>query len=488
MDNFDLKKYLAEGKLSESLNENTEALSREEVIDMAQKIADEFSYEDAQEGGSSMVYMVGDVDGMRFELDTKATNRTPADDAKYGTGEGMGGNFRIDVKPNGYEIRNSEKGGLVAIMDMEDGFRMLSAEESRAEMGLEEGEEDVIDENAFIAMMGANSVKDKDQPKEKDEKDYSNESIEAIDEFDDKSMKAYGDAVKKAYGVKDKKDSLASLLDKYDLDMGWYKKHLIGVDELTPEEEADLEYVEDRIKAHLSNEGKLNEGTWSLGSVNDIKAAIQTMEMGLDMDDTELEKHLQDNDAYFYNVLGDDDLHDYLGRSYDLSAMGQEDRAHNELSDAIGRAYDLLQIQMEKEQGSPKPYSTDQIFKEEIKETNTNIMKLSELKAVIRENILSTLSEETVDVSALENEISLEEFHSVSEADDEEETEEVSVEDEVSVEPEMDEDGGLSQDEEQIQDSLKLAYDNAVAIGDEKLADQIGNTITMFTRTHVVNK
>ena len=33
---------------------------------------------------------------------------------------------------------------------------------------------------------------------------------------------------------------------------------------------------------------------------NDIKAAIQTMEMGLDMDDTELEKHLQDNDAYFY--------------------------------------------------------------------------------------------------------------------------------------------------------------------------------------------
>ena len=27
---------------------------------------------------------------------------------------------------------------------------------------------------------------------------------EAIDEFDDKSMKAYGDAVKKAYGVAEK--------------------------------------------------------------------------------------------------------------------------------------------------------------------------------------------------------------------------------------------------------------------------------------------
>ena len=49
-------------------------------------------------------------------------------------------------------------------------------------------------------------------------------------------------------------------------------------------------------------------------------------------------------------------------------------------------------------------------------------------------------------------------------------------------------DAGLSQDEQDIQDSLKLAYDNAVAIGDQKLADQIGNSITFFTRTHVVER
>jgi hypothetical protein len=47
---------------------------------------------------------------------------------------------------------------------------------------------------------------------------------------------------------------------------------------------------------------------------------------------------------------------------------------------------------------------------------------------------------------------------------------------------------GLSSDEQEIQDSLKVAYDNAVAIGDEKLADQIGNSITFFTRTHVVER
>jgi hypothetical protein len=89
------------------------------------------------------------------------------------------------------------------------------------------------------------------------------------------------------------------------------------------------------------------------------------MEMGLDMDDTELEQHLQDNDAYFYNVLGDDELHDPLSRAYDQAAMGNEDRAHNELADAIGRAYDLLAMQSEKEQSSSKPYPTD-IFNEDI--------------------------------------------------------------------------------------------------------------------------
>ena len=121
-------------------------------------------------------------------------------------------------------------------------------------------------------------------------------------------------------------------------------------------------YADDQLRykyavkmGFLEETKAIKEGVWALGSVNDIKAAIQTMEMGLDMDDTELEKHLQDNDAYFYNVLGDDELHDPLSRAYDQAAMGNEDRAHNELSDAIGRAYDLLKMQMGKEQDLARP-------------------------------------------------------------------------------------------------------------------------------------
>jgi hypothetical protein len=98
-------------------------------------------------------------------------------------------------------------------------------------------------------------------------------------------------------------------------------------------------------------------------------------------------------------------------------------------------------------------------------------MKVSELKAKIKETILAELS--------------------LNEADEEVDVD-IDVEDEIDTdieEPSTDSTSvGLSQDEQDIQDNLKLAYDNAVAIGDQKLADQIGNSITFFTRTHVVER
>lgn len=39
-----------------------------------------------------------------------------------------------------------------------------------------------------------------------------------------------------------------------------------------------------------------------------------------------------------------------------------------------------------------------------------------------------------------------------------------------------------------LQVTLKKAYDAASKLGDQKLVDQIGNTITFFTRTHVLDK
>ena len=102
-------------------------------------------------------------------------------------------------------------------------------------------------------------------------------------------------------------------------------------------------------------------------------------------------------------------------------------------------------------------------------------MKKSELKEKIREEILSALNEEMPIDEAKEDE------------------EEVDAEVDVDVEePAMDaepaQSQGLTAEEQEIQNSLKIAYDSAAAIGDQKLADQIGNSITFFTRTHVVER
>jgi hypothetical protein len=141
-------------------------------------------------------------------------------------------------------------------------------------------------------------------------------------------------------------------------------------------------------------------------------------------------------------------------------------------------------------------------------------MKKSELKAKIREEILSTLNEDE-DYEKMGREVEYGIFPGSEEDDltmqdifdmlDNEEFEDVedmpldeAKEDEAPAEEEMDAEvnvdvetapaQGLSAEEQEIQNSLKIAYDSAAAIGDQKLADQIGNSITFFTRTHVVER
>ena len=106
-------------------------------------------------------------------------------------------------------------------------------------------------------------------------------------------------------------------------------------------------------------------------------------------------------------------------------------------------------------------------------------MKVSELKAKIKEQILSELT--------------------LSEADEEVDVD-IDVEDEVEVEAGADDieierpgvkttvDVGLSPEEEVVQDSLTAAMKAAQELGNTKLADQIGNTITFFTREFVVGQ
>ena len=151
---------------------------------------------------------------------------------------------------------------------------------------------------------------------------------------------------------------------------------------------------------------------------------------------------------------------------------------------------DAMKEEEVEEYGKKPMYDEDD--KDAMKEESSR-MKVSELKAKIREDILSVLSEAD-EVNEQEEDVDVD----VDVEDEVEADVDVDVQDTVSVDAEGDDieiekkavkakvQVGLSPEEEIVQDSLKAAMDAANALGNEKLADQIGNTITFFTREYVV--
>lgn len=102
--------------------------------------------------------------------------------------------------------------------------------------------------------------------------------------------------------------------------------------------------------------------------------------------------------------------------------------------------------------------------------SNLKEMKKSEFKQKIKEQILSSLNEKKK----------------------KEDTEEVDITNDTEETPTEETPGtadfGVDPKITTLQNALKAAYDGAKELGDEKLLTQIGNTITYFTRAHVVNK
>jgi hypothetical protein len=112
-------------------------------------------------------------------------------------------------------------------------------------------------------------------------------------------------------------------------------------------------------------------------------------------------------------------------------------------------------------------------------------MKMSELKAKIKEMVLAEMNLDVQDTTS--------EYDFLSEKKEDEEEVDTEVEDtEVDIDGmediDVDTTGEVDPDVKAVQDLLTQAQAAAQALGDEKLTDQIGNTITFFTRTHVVDK
>lgn len=143
--------------------------------------------------------------------------------------------------------------------------------------------------------------------------------------------------------------------------------------------------------------------------------------------------------------------------------------------------------------------SGDEIEAEDINEEKSSTkMKKSELKDKIKEMVLSEM-EKDINISdeTPENEEDfLAEIEAMLAEADEEEVpaeDETAVDDtEVAVDGEenvdVDTTSEVDPNVKAVQDSLTQAQAAAQKLGDAKLTDQIGNTITFFTRSHVVDK
>ena len=189
------------------------------------------------------------------------------------------------------------------------------------------------------------------------------------------------------------------------------------------------------------------------GNVNQLK----------EDDDQEDDDEISDRDraSWGQDEYGDE-LYD-LENHDDMYGLGDDD----EDLPAIDRMYssdDWVQAQRDAlEEGED----------EEVKETKSSKMKVSELKAKIKEMILAEAEgdEEEVDAEA-------EATDDVTVDTDSEDIEVTDTETTSEVDPNV----------KAVQDALTQAQAAAQKLGDSKLTDQIGNTITFFTRAHVVEK
>jgi hypothetical protein len=122
------------------------------------------------------------------------------------------------------------------------------------------------------------------------------------------------------------------------------------------------------------------------------------------------------------------------------------------------------------------------VSKDEIKPsvTENTKMKKSELKAKIKEMILAEMNLDIQDTTS--------EYDFLAEKKEDTEVEDTEVDIDGMEDIDVDTTSEVDPDIKAVQDLLTQAQAAAQALGDEKLTDQIGNTITFFTRTHVVDK
>jgi hypothetical protein len=174
---------------------------------------------------------------------------------------------------------------------------------------------------------------------------------------------------------------------------------------------------------------------------------------------------------------------------------GEEKSNYQKLIDAGYSENDAEDFADEFEQGGVKvPQKVKDILTNESVKSK---MKKSELKSKIKEMVLSEMDGPAVEDEQYDFLKEIEDMLNEAEGDEDEEVDAEAIDDVTA-----DEDAGAEEIDttvdvttnevdpnvKAVQDALTQAQAAAQTLGDPKLTDQIGNTITFFTRSHVVEK
>tara|TARA_R110000823_G_scaffold263842_1_gene384136 strand:- start:87 stop:671 length:585 start_codon:yes stop_codon:yes gene_type:complete len=187
-------------------------------------------------------------------------------------------------------------------------------------------------------------------------------------------------------------------------------------------------------------------------------------------------KDYMKNNPLLNEVQGDnDELDDSLGMKHGKKKQDMKQRRAD--SENMEKAKGKRKYSGDKSKDLDESYDD---MDEEMAKPKSKIT-VKEFKASIRERILSEMGEEEMTEA---EEVDVEDNEDINiDIEDDIDIDDVSDESEIEVDSEL---AGEDSDVAAILGLLTKAQSEAQALGDEKLMDQIGNTITYYTRAHVV--
>ena len=477
----------------------------ETTTKIAQKVADAFTADDDLD----LKYVVSpDVEESSFNLDVEAGPNTPGEDWKDVNGFGIdnylgkyaGGSFYIK---DGVVVNAAMKSAKVANVSPEGEVEMISAEDSRADLDAREKANVFVREGDLMGNIGKGLDYEETLDKIKDYADRllgaDVEDVEDLMDFylDNPSdlpepleynffKNNYDDILYYATTGKDelgegKVETKSNKMKKSELKemikaamLAEYEKNVNITDE-NPESEEDFlsEYdVEENIHNFDSDiEGKINKNDFAVwyrtgarGEAQALKAQELLQQNGIDAD--------YSNGPYFIN----------------FSNSGVEQRVvHQMLRDAGLDNFVIANVS----EGQLSEYGRsefaqklkDRADKEDLDDAFDRIDKEPDVypgeKTLDPDYVKEADEEEEVDTE-VDAEVDVD-----AEAGAEEGGEEVDVEASEEEEIDVKEKAKVDPNVKAVQDALTIAQAAAAELGDAKLTDQIGNTITFFTRSHV---